>query len=64
DAEPRKKILLPILTGDHSRPVTIATAEMVGNYAIQLTWTDGHSAGIYSFVYLRELAGSAPPPAK
>ncbi|MFI5378156.1 MAG: DUF971 domain-containing protein [Tepidisphaerales bacterium] len=50
-----KKTLLPILTGDHSRPLTIASAEMVGSYAIQLTWTDGHSAGIYSFAYLREL---------
>ena len=57
EEQPKKKVLLPILTGDHSRPVTSASAEMVGNYAIQLAWTDGHSAGIYSFAYLRELAG-------
>ena len=56
ETEGKKKVLLPILTGDHSRPVTIASAEMVGSYAIQLAWTDGHSAGIYSFAYLRELA--------
>lgn len=27
----------------------------VGNYAIQFTWDDGHSTGIYTFDYLRSL---------
>ncbi len=27
----------------------------VGNYALGLTWGDGHSSGIYTFVYLRRL---------
>jgi DUF971 family protein len=29
--------------------------EQVGNYALGLTWGDGHSSGIYSFQYLRRL---------
>jgi DUF971 family protein len=29
--------------------------EQVGNYALGLTWSDGHSSGIYSFRYLRAL---------
>lgn len=29
--------------------------EQVGNYAVGLTWADGHSGGIYTFEYLREL---------
>lgn len=29
--------------------------EKVGNYALQITWKDGHSFGIYSWDYLREL---------
>ena len=29
--------------------------EEVGNYALQLVWKDGHSFGIYSWDYLREL---------
>jgi len=29
--------------------------EQVGNYALGLTWADGHSTGIYSFRYLRAL---------
>lgn len=31
----------------------IAHAELVGNYAIRLEWTDGHATGIYGFSALR-----------
>jgi DUF971 family protein len=31
--------------------------EVVGGYAIQLHWGDGHAYGIYTFPYLRRLAG-------
>lgn len=31
----------------------IIGAEFVGNYAIRLTWSDGHGAGIFPFVALR-----------
>ena len=27
----------------------------VGTYAVQLTWADGHSSGIYSFDYLKRV---------
>lgn len=27
----------------------------VGNYALKLTWGDGHASGLYSFEYLRRL---------
>jgi DUF971 family protein len=30
-------------------------ASAVGNYAIQIEFTDGHATGIYSFDYLREI---------
>jgi len=29
----------------------------VGGYAIQPVWADGHATGIYSFDYLRRIAG-------
>lgn len=29
--------------------------QQVGNYAIQLTWKDGHNTGIYTWSYLKEL---------
>ena len=41
----------------------------VGNYAIRINWSDGHSTGIYSYDHLRQIctcdkckAGSEPRP--
>jgi DUF971 family protein len=33
--------------------------EMVGHYALQFEWSDGHRTGIYSFERLRELCPCA-----
>jgi len=33
----------------------IKNIEVVGDYAIQITWKDGHNTGIYSWEYLQEL---------
>jgi DUF971 family protein len=38
------------------REVTIVSIEPVGNYALQPTFSDGHSTGIYSWDLLYELA--------
>jgi prepilin-type processing-associated H-X9-DG protein len=35
--------------------ITAKTAKAVGNYAIQIDYSDGHATGIYSFVHLREI---------
>lgn len=32
--------------------------QLVGGYAVQPTWGDGHSSGIYSYQYLRRLAAA------
>jgi DUF971 family protein len=34
---------------------TARTAHAVGNYAINITFNDGHSTGIYSYDHLREI---------
>jgi DUF971 family protein len=34
---------------------------VVGGYALQPTWADGHGSGLYSFPYLRRLAGNPAP---
>lgn len=34
----------------------------VGNYAVQPTWDDGHSTGIYTWDYLRRLCPSQETP--
>ncbi len=36
--------------------VAITAVEPIGSYAVKLTFSDGHSTGIYSWSYLRNLA--------
>lgn len=46
----------PLLDPKSVRPDVIPrTIASVGNYAITISWNDGHSTGIYSFDYLRAL---------
>jgi DUF971 family protein len=35
--------------------LTISDLAIVGRYALNFRWSDGHETGIYSFRYLREL---------
>ena len=47
--EPKKPMtILP--GGDEIRKI-----ELVGNYAMQIWWGDGHDTGIYSWDYLQQL---------
>ncbi len=40
------------LTSTEIQPVTLA---LVGNYAVNVEWRDGHNTGIYTFSRLRQL---------
>jgi DUF971 family protein len=47
-----RKVLDPkSIPGD----IHIASCDYVGNYAIRISWSDGHNTGIYSFRFLRDL---------
>ncbi len=35
--------------------------QIIGGYAFQPTWGDGHATGLYTFPYLRRLAASKEP---
>lgn len=39
--------------------IHIRKADYVGNYALRITWSDGHDTGIYSFRFLRDLLDAA-----
>lgn len=53
----RPKRSLTVLGANlHEGPIVVVSAELVGNYAIRLDWSDDHGSGIYSFAYLREIA--------
>ena len=45
---------LRILSSDPSG-IRVTSAELVGNYAVKLTWSDGHDTGIFNFRFLRSL---------
>ena len=47
-----KPVQLPMLG---VKPLQPDRAELVGRYALQIFWNDGHSSGIYTFDYLRGL---------
>ena len=57
----------PDVLGNVSRPHVTYTDksfqlvgfDLVGGYALQPRWADGHSSGIYSFTYLRRLGEGA-----
>lgn len=38
-----------------AKPLKPERAELVGRYALQIYWNDGHSSGIYSFDLLRSI---------
>jgi DUF971 family protein len=42
------------------RAFELVKFDLVGGYAIQPYWADGHSSGIYSFAYLQKLADLPP----
>ncbi len=39
----------------HPDMYKVSKIELVGGYAIQITWKDGHDTGIYSWEYLEQL---------
>lgn len=48
-----------ILTLTPKRSYALSNLSVVGNYALQPTWDDGHDTGIYTFEYLYRLCPSA-----
>lgn len=53
--------VLPASSGGSSGPLVATDAELVGNYAIRITFSDGHSSGIYTWAYLREIDPANQP---
>lgn len=56
---------LAILPSGGGGTVTAVDAELVGNYALRIRFSDGHDTGLFSWAYLRELDAQqrdqAPP---
>lgn len=56
-----KNPLTILPSGGSGGNITAMGAEMVGNYAIRITFSDGHSTGIYTWDYLREIDPATNP---
>ena len=54
DREKRDTNPLHVLSADPT-DVRVIRAEIVGNYAIRMHWSDGHDTGIFDFRFLRSL---------
>ncbi|WP_113155406.1 gamma-butyrobetaine hydroxylase-like domain-containing protein [Nitratireductor sp. OM-1] len=48
---PEQRVTVP-----GKRHVTISRVEPVGNYAVRIVFSDAHQSGIFTWVYLHELA--------
>lgn len=55
-AAPQPKSLLPVLAPQETVPLAVTGMKPVGQYAYSIEFSDGHSSGIYTLDYLRELA--------
>lgn len=54
--------VLPSPKSGASGPLVAESAELVGNYALRIRFSDGHDTGLYSWDYLREIDPTDPPP--
>ena len=54
--------VLPSTPGGEAAVLTAVEAQLVGNYAIQIQFSDGHKTGIYSWDYLRQIDPAQPGP--
>lgn len=50
-----RKRSLSVIQNSIEQELSLQEIWGVGQYAIGLRWADGHSSGIYTFTYLREL---------
>ena len=55
--------VLPSNFASQKGPLTALSAELVGNYAIKIHFSDGHDTGIYSWDYLRSIDPDNKPDA-
>lgn len=53
EREKQSKMYIPIFTENQ---ITVKSIAQVGKYAIQITWNDGHSTGIYEFTFLKNFS--------
>jgi DUF971 family protein len=52
ERERESKTFIPLL---YKAQIEVQNISQVGNYAISISWKDGHNTGIYEYAYLKKL---------
>jgi len=47
------KMYIPLFAENQ---ITVKSINQVGNYAVQITWNDGHNTGIYEYYFLKNFS--------
>jgi len=50
ERDKQSKMYIPLFAENQ---VTVKAINQVGNYAVQITWNDGHNSGIFEYNFLK-----------
>lgn len=53
ERDKQSKMYIPLFAENQ---VSVKSINQVGNYAIQITWNDGHNTGIYEYNFLKRFS--------
>ena len=53
ERDKQSKMYIPLFAENQ---VTVKSINQVGNYAVQITWNDGHNTGIYEYNFLKNFS--------
>ena len=53
ERDKQSKMYIPLFAENQ---VTVKSIIQVGNYAVQITWNDGHNTGIYEYNFLKRFS--------
>jgi DUF971 family protein len=53
EREKQHNLYIPIFAENQ---INVQSINQVGNYAISISWQDGHNTGIYEYTFLRKLS--------
>lgn len=53
ERDKQSKMYIPLFADNQ---VTVKSINQVGNYAVQITWNDGHNTGIYEYNFLKNFS--------
>lgn len=54
EEQAKQSISLPVLSKAEAQPLRVESMRPVGSYAYSITFSDGHSSGIFPFALLRQ----------